>query len=75
MPVLVPEETPPTTLNCSACKGVRREPWLRSRNGTSNRGMRMMRVKSLRMRLDAVKRLTCRVKGRIGVCDFCRRRG
>ena len=69
------EETPPTMLNCSACKGVGREPWFLSRNGTSSRGMRMMRLVSLMMRLAAVKRLSCRVKGRIGVDDFCRRRG
>ena len=31
------EETPSTMLNCNTCKGVRREPWLQSRNETSNR--------------------------------------
>jgi hypothetical protein len=31
-------------LNCSARKGVGREPWFLSRNGTSNCGMRMMRL-------------------------------
>jgi hypothetical protein len=29
----------------------------------------MMRVKSLMMRMETVKRLSCRVKGRIGVVD------
>jgi len=71
----VPEETPPTTLNCSIRKGVGREPWFLSRNGSSNCGVTVMRLVSLRMRLGAVKRLSCRVKGRIGVCDFCGRRG
>jgi hypothetical protein len=40
----VPEETPPTTLNCSARKGVGREPWFLSRNGTSNCGVTVMRL-------------------------------
>ena len=69
------EETPPTMLNCSACKGVGREPWFLSRNGTSSCGLKMMRLVSLMMQLVAVKRLSCRVKGQIGVYDFCRRRG
>jgi len=30
----------------------------------------MMRAKSLIMRLETVKRLSCRVKGRIGVVDL-----
>jgi len=69
---LAPEETPPTTLNCSACKGAGREPWLRNRNETPIRKMAMKRAKSSRTRLGTVKRLTCRVEGQIGVCDFLR---
>jgi len=32
--------------------------------------LKMMRVKSLMMRMETVKRLSCRVKGRIGVVDL-----
>ena len=36
------EETPLTMLNCNVCKGVGRELWLQSRNGTSNCGLTVM---------------------------------
>jgi hypothetical protein len=63
----ISEETPPTIQNCSTCKDARREPWFLSRNETSNRKMIMMCVKSLKMRLETMKRLSYRVKGQIGV--------
>ena len=69
------EETPPTVLSCSIRKGAGREPWFLSRNVTSNCDASMMRVKSLTMQLEPVKRLSCRVKGRIGVVDISKRRG
>jgi len=35
----------------------------------------VIRVKSLRMVMEAVKRLTCGVQGQVGVCEVCVRRG
>jgi hypothetical protein len=69
------EETPPTTLKCSTCKGAGREPWFLTRNVTSNCKRNMMRIKSLMMQLESMKRLPYRVKGRIGVNEFSKRHG
>lgn len=62
-PLEGPEETP-STRRTVAPRGAGREPWQRSRNGTSTSHMTMMHAELPRRLVEAVKRPTHGCKGK-----------